>query len=264
MYPVTMYVRSMGLKRIDRRVRTAALLLAVVLMLAGASAAAEPAYPGDGTALYKSYPYGNFAADAIRAAGGSDMAVIDNDTVRKLASGADAPLARASLSESELRELLEQAAACVETDSRLEAVVSRQDELGSFLQISGFFLRYDPSAPVGSRVASIENPEGGSWTAYPVTLTAPESVIRSLNIGYSAVSHGARQALADYLSGEDDADRSTARIKVMGTIDGNLVSNFPRWLVIVLPLAAALLVFQLIHRNQKWKNTRGVFLRRWT
>lgn len=63
-----------------RRLFLVSILLAAML-LCGHASAAEPVAPDEDTVLYKSYPYGNFAADALRDAGETDVALIDNGTV---------------------------------------------------------------------------------------------------------------------------------------------------------------------------------------
>ena len=114
-------------------------------------------------------------------------------------------------------------------------------------------------------------PEIGSyrwnWTterliADTIWITAPEYLIKELDTAVETLEVGARQAMAEYLAQAEEENGTNKRIKVMGTVDGTIVSAFPRWVVILLPLLAAILVCQSLFRNQKWKDAHGVFLRR--
>lgn len=244
-----------------RRLFLVSILLAAML-LCGHASAAEPVAPDEDTVLYKSYPYGNFAADALRDAGETDVALIDNGTVYTLSQGDDVALARAPLSEREFLNILEQGLKGIETDSQTETIISQREELDAFLQISGFSLRYDATAPVGERVYSIESGEGDAWADWPVTVTGPEELFREASVPCESLQISGREAITACLARQESEDISAARILVLGTMDNTIVSAFPRWLVIAVPLVAVVLVCQALMRNQKWKDAHGVFLNR--
>lgn len=252
----------MGFNRIKRQGMFLASILLVTMLLCGHASAAEPAAPDDDTVLYKSYPYGSFVADALRDAGETDVALIDNSTVYTLSQGGDVALARATLSEREFLNILEHGLRGIETDSKTETIISQREELDVFLQISGFSLRYDATAPVGERVYSIESGEGGAWADWPVTVTGPEELLGKAAIPCESLRISGQDAITACLARQESGDISVSRIQVLGTMDNTIVSTFPRWLVIAVPLVAAVLVCQALMRNQKWKDAHGVFLAR--
>lgn len=266
MYPVTMCEKSMAFNRIKTRgmflvsLLLVSLLL-VAMLLCGHASAVEPSAPDD-TVLYKSYPYGNFAADALREAGETDVAVIDNGAVYILSQGGDVALARATLSEREFLNILEQGLGGIVTDSKTERIISPPEELSGFLQISGFVLLYDASAPAGERVYSIESKDGEPWADWPITVTGPADLFGEETTQGESLRINGQEAITACRSRPESEDSSAARIRVLGTMDNTIVSSFPRWLVIAAPLVAVVLVCQVLMRNQKWKDAHGVFLNR--
>lgn len=253
--------------RIRAAVIPVALLLGGVLSIlpaAGTSAAQAPgaaAYvplPEEETQLWKSYPWGNFAADSAKDSGGTKLALVDNASVLACLQGEDVPLATAELGEGQLQELLEDALSGIEMDMDTETISSTQEELGDFLQIAGFSFRYDPTAPVGERVVDIQ--VDGDW---PMTVTAPERVLVAGGVEpVSALEVGLSQAVDSYRPESGDTDFTFGRITVIGTADITLTSGFPRWILIAIPLLAAVLVGFSTRRNNRWKDTKGVFLKR--
>lgn len=262
MYPVTMCEKSMAFNRIKTRGMFLVSLLLVAMLLCGHASAAEPSAPDGDTVLYKSYPYGNFVADALREAGETDVAVIDNNAVYILSQGGDVALARATLSEREFMNILEQGLSGVETDSKTERIISPPEELSGFLQISGFVLRYDASAPAGERVYSIESKDGEPWADWPITVTGPADLLGEETTQCESLRINGQEAITACRSRQESEDVSAARIRALGTMDNTIVSSFPRWLVIAAPLVAVVLVCQVLMRNQKWKDAHGVFLNR--
>lgn len=217
--------------------------------------------PDADTALYESCEFGNFAADALRAAGRTEVALIDNGSLLRLAAGEDIPLAVGELTGPALRDLLESGLAGVRTDSETETVISAAEELAGFLQVSGLYLRYDATAPVGERVMTMEDEDGARIDA--VFVTAPEALFEEAMIPCESLPVGGGQILDEYYAvWLDEGDVAVRRAQVLGTVDGNIVAGFPRWAVIAIPLLACLLIGQALGRNKNWKDAHGVFLKR--
>lgn len=217
--------------------------------------------PDADTALYESCEFGNFAADALRAAGRTEVALIDNGSLLRLAAGEDIPLAVGELTGPALRDLLESGLAGVRTDSETETVISAAEELAGFLQVSGLYLRYDATAPVGERVMTMEDEDGARIDA--VSVTAPEALFEEAMIPCESLPVGGGQILDEYYAvWLDEGDVAVRRAQVLGTVDGNIVAGFPRWAVIAIPLLACLLIGQALGRNKNWKDAHGVFLKR--
>lgn len=218
--------------------------------------------PDADTALYESCEFGNFAADALRAAGRTEVALIDNGSLLRLAEGEEIPLAVGELTEPALRDLLESGLAGVRTDSETETVISAAEELADFLQVSGLHLRYDATAPVGERVMTMEDTDGAKIDD-AVSVTAPETLFEEANIPCESLPVGGEQMLDEYYAvWLDEGDVAVHRVQILGTVDGNIVAGFPRWAVIAIPLLACLLIGQALGRNKNWKDAHGVFLKR--
>ena len=218
--------------------------------------------PDGDTVLYESCEFGNFAADTIRAAGQTEIALLDNDSMLRIVLGEDVPLAVGELTESDLRGLLEEGLSGVRTDSTTETVVSAPEELASFLQTSGLYLRYDATAPVGERVMMMENADG-EMIAFPVSVTAPTAVFKKMSIPCKDLQVGNEQTLDAYYDiWLDGSDAAMRRVQILGTVDGSIIAGFPRWAVIAIPLLACLLIRQALGRNKKWIDAYGVFLKR--
>lgn len=128
-----MSVRSTAFKRL------LALLACVFALRAGALAVGETAE-------------GDRAADALRAAAGTQIALISDRAVR---GGEDAAVT-VTLSGAQLCAMLERAAADIVVDPARERIDHASSDTGAFVQVSGLTLKLDASAPSGSRVLTVE------------------------------------------------------------------------------------------------------------
>ncbi len=241
----------------------ALLILAALWSVSPAAAATEGLdlapnvpLPTEETPLWQSYPWGNYAADAARQAGNTDLALVDNAAALGCLEEQTTSLATAQLNENQLRQILEACLEAVTVDAETETISSRQQELGAFPQISGFSFRYDPTAPTGERITSIETE--GSW---PLSVTAPAHLLTSLEgDAVTPLTSGLLEAVRQYTQPPGADNLNDQRIQVIGTADHSLTSVFPRWMLIAFPLLAAVLVGLSTHRNNRWKDTKGVFL----
>ena len=234
-----------------------------------------PAYAADGfswrdsnmlpdadTTLYESCEFGNFAADALRAAGQTEVALVDNGNLLRLAAEDNIPIAVGELTEPALRSLLESGLAGVRTDSETETVESTAEELTAFLRVSGLCVRYDATAPAGERVMTMENASGAKIDG-TVSVTAPETLLKEAMIPCERLPVRGDQLLDEYYAvWLDEGDAFGRRVQILGTVDGNIVAGFPRWAVIAIPLLTCLLIGQALGRNKNWKDAHGVFLKR--
>ncbi|MBE6017347.1 MAG: hypothetical protein E7233_07035 [Lachnospiraceae bacterium] len=205
-------------------------------------------------ALYSETALGDFAADALREAGKTDIAVVNGgDLIHVLDQGPvtygevvdvfteNKPVAIAVVTAEDIWDMLEHG---------VENIVLGEDEktdkeasvFDGFPQISGIRTQYDIAAPKGSRIKYLyigEVPYNRHDSYSTFTLCATEEML-SGSYGYKVLEYestgkGLADCLADYLkSGDHTASTvSTDRIKVQGSKDKPL---FPRGVLFLVGL----------------------------
>ena len=260
----------------------AALAAAAVLLLSGAALAWEAddevgrpgmllaGMSGFGS-LSEESVLGDACADAVRAAAGTDLALVmggeftANLEPREYRYGElcaalrepEKPLAAASVTAAELKAILEAGFAAV-TLGENEAIDREASASAAFPQLSGLSVVYDTSARAGERVMrlwingeKVDLTDG--QTRYTLASTAdvfagaegyPETACEALD-GTLA------QALADFVAaGTPDDYTGSGRIRAVGCTYDNLVRRFP----VVLCVLAAILIW-LGSRLWKYKYT---------
>ena len=184
---------------------------------------------------------GSAVADAVRAAGNTDVALVNTgDLANDLNSGAvtradvehmfteDRPLATARLSPEALRAILEHSVSRVTVDHVTEQVMPEESRFDGFCQVSGIRFQYDATAPAGERILSVSR-EDGSPLAETVTVCAAAYMLDG-GYGYSPVPREAlgmtlADAVESYIRGHtsfpsSDRVRITAagiRVPMLGT-----------------------------------------------
>ena len=220
--------------------RTVSLLLVLTLLTvsvcAGETALAEcwQGLSPDG-ATYQECPLGDYTADSIRQATGADIVLlpagllaaplVGDGSITEAdleASFPDDPaILVARISEDALRALLEDGAAhlALNQEETLDPEASSWD---GFLQISGFSVTLDASAPSGERVTKLET--GQVLAAVPETmgLTGEKTGL--------TLRDCVRQRL---LSGEEIVLPESGRIRIIGAHQRELISYVPPGLLAV-------------------------------
>lgn len=212
-------------------------------------------------ARYLECTFGDAAADAVRFALGTDLAVVcGGDLVHNLLPGEitydelkaafreDRPLAVIHVTPKELRVILEAGLSHVTLDET-ETIDSAASVYDGFPQISGFALSYDTAAPPGERLREVRvNGEQISLdddtTVY--TLTATEFMLSG---GYGLPpADGAvaseltlSEAMAMYLNNEmPDYSQTGRRILPMGARNGSVTALYPMGISLVVILIIVL------------------------
>ncbi len=224
-------------------------MLALFIAAAGTSAAAEGESDVVGTvpyllsatsdriSLYEECTLGDACADGVRLAMQTDLAIVNGgdltgnlppgDLTREFFDEAirpDMPLAKATVSVSQLKDILEAAVSHVKvTPDRVYDTAASAH--GAFPQISGFKMAYDPAEQPGQRVIWIKIGDVAQDledTTPRITLAATEHMLSG---GYDlpAVSEAAatdltlKSSMEQYIvSGLDDYTRFPKRITVVG------------------------------------------------
>lgn len=212
---------------------------------------------------------GDACADAVRAAAGSDLALVMGgeftanleprsyryDELCAVLREPEKPLAVARVSAAELKEILEAGFAAV-TLGEDEAIDRAASASMGFPQISGLSVVYDTSARAGERVMRLVI--GGEKVELTdeekrYTLAATADVFAGAE-GYpetecEALDCTLAQALADFVAaGTPDDYSGSGRIRAVGCTDDSIVRRFP---VVFCVLAA--IVIWLGSRLWKYK-----------
>ncbi len=207
---------------------------------------------------------GDLAADAVRLETGADAALVPADALQNdlpagsltwadvTAAVAEAPLAAATLTPAELYTLLEHALSHLVIDRERERLLPEQSAWDGFVQIAGFSLICDASAPAGERVYRVTLPDGTRLsredTEPRLTVVSTEALLSGgyggSAVEYQPLSLTLADALADHLSKTEVTAIETGRIRFIGTGDSALVRAIPGWaLIAVLALIALSCIF---------------------
>lgn len=192
-------------------------------------------------------PLGLAAADAAAASCGADLALLcGGDLAGNLLPGpvtweklrfafaADPALALCTVSPAQLRELLEFCLSRMTVDEHDLSIDREASAFAAFPQVAGFTVKYDVSAPIGSRVTELTALDGtdllspeNAGAAYLLVSTEP-----LLSGSYGPVPDLPRQpagmtvcqALADFIAAGRMTDYSDAdRVRSIGSTDSSLV-----------------------------------------
>jgi len=263
--------------------------LAITLLLLGAPAAL--AAGGSGTDIAGTVPrlltsasetdarsvectLGDAVADAVRKYLGSDIAIVcGGDLIANLPPGAitwdglrdifaeDRPLATATVTIKQLREILEAGLSHIEMNDS-EKIDAAASAYAGFPQIAGFTLYYDASAPVGQRVHDIfVNNEKLKLDDDTKTVTLAATVFM-LEGGYGlpSVDHAVPSGLtlsdvtARYMNdGMADYLSTGERILPMGTVDGVLSGTLIAGIIVV---AITISVFGRVGKVRRISNSK--------
>lgn len=224
-------------------------ILILALLLTGAASAATcgEVITTDG-GLCRESALGNLAADAMRAYTGADAALFPvGDMGINLLPGEiteqaiadsfpnDRAIVLVTLPEAEFRALLEQGLSKItlaETETIDEAASANPD----FFCISGFTLEYDASAPVGSRLYTLEVTD-------PITVALPAGYLDGEEVGT------VREAVQAYCEAQGTVTAPACdRIKALGAYENTIIGGLiPKSLVIV----AVVIVF--LFSGQKYR-----------
>lgn len=191
---------------------------------------------------------GNIAADAVRTAAGTDIAVIpcgdfsgadvgvkkftQSDAVTMFSC--DEQIAVTELTAAELFVLLEHAVASVALDEETKRLDFKASLSEQFLQISGFEFVYDSTAPVGSRIYSVSMDgkrleKDGDFT---LTLATGMSLLEG-EYGYSLqggemIELCYSEALWDFLSKKSViTEYDSGRIRAIGNTEDGMLAQIP-------------------------------------
>ena len=193
-----MSVRSTVFKRL------LALLACVFTLRAGALAVGETAE-------------GDRAADALRAAAGTQIALISDDA---LAHGTERAPVTTVLTPGELWTLLEQAAAGIVVDPMTERIDDAASGAG-FVQVSGLSLRLDASAPAGERVLAV------SVDGVPID-AADESTRLTAALSADLAEGAPLDApLSEILTDAREGERTQTRITIIGARENLIAERIP-------------------------------------
>lgn len=215
---------------------------------------------------------GAAAADAARAAAGTDLALINSgDLYRNLLAGEctwedvqssfsqDRPLAKTSVTPAQLFELLEISVSHQVLDEEFHIEVAASSFEG-FLQVSGFTFQYDMSAHAGERIYSVFLEDGTRLdpedTETVLTLAAPAYML-SGGYGYPALPGEElgltmAEALAEYIAAGQLTSQYApeGRIEALGTADSTIVNRCPV-LVTICILLVILIAFSMTNQRIK-------------
>ncbi len=211
---------------------------------------------------------GRAAADAVRLAAGSDIAVVNGGDLESNLRGGNVTweqicsafpegrqLAVAEITPRELKSMLEAAVSRVVVDDG-EHIDHDKSSNGAYPQISGFTFTYDISYLPGDRVRSIEL-DGESLALDDgerlITLAATEYMLSG---GYDmpAEEHelldlDLRRAFAAYVASgipEPDNSPGNERITIHGTKDFQLFDRIPGATALVLALIGIIVLAELL------------------
>ena len=226
-------------------------------LLAGAN---EPGSRISGT------PLGCALAEAARAAGGTEIAVVaGGDIAGNLVGGEitwgyltdalteDRPLGTAEITPAQLKDLLEAGCANITVDEN-DAVDREASQSDAFAQPAGFTYEIDGSAPAGERIRKIRLTGGGLLdledNETKLTLTAS---LYMLSGGYGTeelpsspldltLAEAAAQSLAAGTFGTED----TGKVSFVGTTDVRIIDYFPVGIVVLIGVLLGL--FRYKHR----------------
>ncbi len=211
--------------------RLLALLACVLTLRAGAIAVGETAA-------------GDRAADALRAAAGTQIALISDRAAR---GGEDAAVT-AELSGAQLWAILERAAADIVVDPARERIDYAASDTGAFVQVSGLTLKLDASAPAGARVIAVE--VGGAAVdpadetlRYAAALSADLADGTALDVPLGEILPEARS----------DA-RSRGRITIIGARENLIAERIPVGLLPAGCAAAALAAVLYLKKLRRHSN----------
>lgn len=203
---------------------------------------------------------GDYTADAIRDALGSELAVIPGSMLSgDLAYGSvteddvtglfvsDERLAMISVSPQVLKDLLERSVAAIAL-SEDEVIDPIQSASEAFMQISGFRYVYNPEAEPGSRIMSVTledsrevdfSDESASYIlAGPISVL--EGTIESYDLSGSVSKLTLTDAFISYIGTNGTQPQKLNRIRAAGTAENKIISLVPGSL-----LWAAVAIFAL-------------------
>lgn len=234
------------------------LLLILSVMLSGAAYAEseetlcfiainDAELDNSGCGIEETLP-GDIYADAVRKAAGTDLAVVSAGVFgekrlthgRVVLSGVKNSLTRdmsivtASVTAPELKSILEEAVSGIVLDMETEAVLREESHSARFLQISGFTMVCDASAPAGDRIMSVtaggeelDLTDGGRV----FTLAADEDALAGFGAD-AETGYTLSEALVRYLPELDGlTEYPMGRISIVGTTDDRLIDDIPIWAV---------------------------------
>ena len=226
----------------------------LLILLLGLGLLAVPALAGDEVlsecwqgldsagCRYAECPLGDWAADTVRSAVGADVALLPaallgeplvgdgavTETELEAAFPEDPAILVVRLPEEELRALLEDAAApmALTPEETLDPAASAHD---GFLQISGFTVTYDATAPPGQRVTELDTG--------PVMAALPEG----LGVPGEKTGLTLRQVLRQRLtSGEEIVLPEGDRIRVIGAHQREIIDLVNPWLLAIVAVFFAM------------------------
>lgn len=200
-----------------------------------------------GCGLEETLP-GDIYADAVREAAGTEFAVVSAGVFseNRLTHGKvypsdvsgsltkDARIVTAFVTAPELKAILEEAVSGIVLDMETEAVLREESYSVRFLQISGFTMVCDVSAPAGDRIMTVtaggeelDMTDGGRT----FTLAADEETLAGFDMS-TDTSYTLSDALMEYLPELDGlTEYPTGRISIVGTTDNRLIDSIPVWAV---------------------------------
>lgn len=201
---------------------------------------------------------GDYVTDAMRQNTGAEIAFLPGYLLAQTMPGAgDITLSRVEslfaedlavvlthLTAGEIYEMLETSAGGLVLNE-LESIDPEASAQDSFLQVSGLTVRYDVSAPVGSRVLSVEV-AGETLDPADVTTTYLTACVdtEGQETGETLVD-----CVASYLGGQSSATLAdTDRQTVIGAHASDIISMIPVWAV-----ALAAVIFALGGAVHRWR-----------
>ncbi len=210
---------------------------------------------------------GDIYADAVREAAGADIALVRagvfsaerlthgmvyaEDITLSLAS--DDRLVMAEVTAAGLKAVLEDAVSAIVLDMETEAVLREDSYSEGFVQISGFTIICDASAPAGSRIMTIAIDGDELNFADEETrfnLAADEGTLSRYTVG-GDTGLTLSEALMSYLPSLDGMTQyPTGRISIVGTTDNKLIDNVPVWAVAFAAVFFTLAAL-LVHRAKE-------------
>lgn len=231
------------------------------------------ALEGAKEAVYQQTDIGCAAADAVRAASGANLAIVNGGDIANYLPGGnvstedvenvfsvDREIAVAEISPARLKEILEISVehAVIGENFYIDNTASAFE---GFAQISGFTFTFDVSAPAGERVTKAALADGTALnlTDEETSLTlAASTYMLSGGYDYPQLEHSLTGLMfSEALEASVAAGTALApegeRISVIGSNDNSIVSNFSPLTIVV---AVSVIAIAVIFGTRKYYNSK--------